>query len=252
MATHQKLILKPVAAAVSAALFMSISQPVLAQDSDEAGIMEEVVITGIRKSMIDAMNTKRDAVGVVDAISAEDIGKFPNTNLAESLQRIPGVSIDRQNGEGSKVTVRGFGPGFNLVTLNGRVLPTATVGIIGVRDNYAGGQGRSFAFENIAAEGVSGLEVYKTGQALLPSGGIGAVINIATRKPLDSGDVGSIAAKAVYDTSVGEDGDKITPDISGLYNWTNEDETFGIGFFGQYAKRDSGSAGRRCREPTVP
>ena len=112
MATHQKLILKPVAAAVSAALFMSMSQPVLAQDSDEAGVMEEVIITGIRKSMIDAMNTKRDATGVVDAISAEDIGKFPNTNLAESLQRIPGVSIDRQNGEGSKVTVRGFGPGL--------------------------------------------------------------------------------------------------------------------------------------------
>ena len=73
-----------------------------------------IIVSGIRASLQDAMNIKRDAVGVVDAISAEDIGKFPDTNLAESLQRITGVSIDRESGEGSKVTVRGFGPDFNL------------------------------------------------------------------------------------------------------------------------------------------
>ena len=163
MGSHQKIGLKPVAAAVSAALFMGTSPLALAQDAEEAGVVEEVIVTGIRKSMLDSMNIKRSASGVVEAVTAEDIGKFPDTNLAESLQRIPGVSIDRQNGEGSKVTVRGFGPGFNLVTLNGRTLPTATVGIIGQRDNYTGGQGRSFGFENIASEGVNTLEVYKTG-----------------------------------------------------------------------------------------
>lgn len=223
--------------AILTALFSATgASTAIAQDSE--GVLEEVIVTGIRKSMEDNMNIKRNAVGVVDAVTAEDIGKFPDTNLAESLQRIPGVSIDRQNGEGSKVTVRGFGPGYNLVTLNGRTLPTATVGIIGQRDNYTGGQGRSFGFENVAAEGVSGLEVFKTGQSLLPSGGIGATINIMTRRPLDSDDVGSVAAKALYDSSSGD----TTPEFSGLYNWSNEEGTFGIGIFGSYSKRKSAAA----------
>lgn len=242
MARNSKFRHTPIAAAVSAALFTCASHPVLAQDENESGMVEEVIVTGIRKSMRDNMNIKREAVGVVDAVTAEDIGKFPDTNLAESLQRIPGVSIDRQNGEGSKVTVRGFGPGFNLVTLNGRTLPTATVGIVGLRDNYAGGQGRSFGFENLASEGVSGLEVYKTGQALLPSGGIGATINIVTRRPLDENRGGSVTAKGIYDTSVGPSGDTVTPEVSGLYNWSNEDSTFGVGVFGSYSERDSGAA----------
>ena len=99
--------------------------PVFAQDQS-ADELEEVVVTGLRGSLKASMEIKRDATGVVDAISAEDIGKFPDTNLAESLQRITGVSIDRVNGEGSAITVRGFGPGFNLVTLNGRQLPAAS------------------------------------------------------------------------------------------------------------------------------
>lgn len=96
------------------------AQPAMAQDaaaaSDEpqAG---DIVVTGIRASLQKSLKTKRDAIGVVDAISAEEMGKFPDTNLAESLQRITGVSIDRNSGEGSKVTVRGIGPDFNLVQL---------------------------------------------------------------------------------------------------------------------------------------
>ena len=86
---------------------------------------EAIVVTGIRGSLKQSMDIKKNAIGVVDAISAEEMGKFPDTNLAESLQRITGVSIDRQNGEGSKVTVRGFGPDFNLVLLNGRQMPGA-------------------------------------------------------------------------------------------------------------------------------
>ena len=104
--------------------------PVFAQEqaSEE---LEEVVVTGLRGSLKASMEIKRDSIGVVDAITAEDIGKFPDTNLAESLQRISGVSIDRQNGEGSQVTVRGFGPAYNLVTLNGRTVPTAEVNLYG-------------------------------------------------------------------------------------------------------------------------
>ena len=231
----QKTVLS--SAIMAALVSMSGTSTTFAQDQ-EASMLEEVVVTGIRRSMIDSMNYKRDATGVIDAVSAEDIGKFPNTNLAESLQRIPGVSIDRQNGEGSKVTVRGFGPGYNLITLNGRSMPTATVGIIGQRDNYTGGQGRSFAFENIASEGVSGLAVQKTGSALINSGGIGATIDIMTRKPLETSEVGSIAARAVYDSS----SNKTTPEITGLYNWTNDDETFGVAVFGTWAKRKSEAA----------
>ena len=114
--------------------------PALAQE--QAGEeLDEVVVTGLRGSMKASMNIKREATGVVDAISAEDIGKFPDTNLAESLQRISGVSIDRVGGEGSRVTSRGFGPGFNLVTLKAAQMPTADVVVVG-----SGGDGEYGTF----------------------------------------------------------------------------------------------------------
>jgi outer membrane receptor for ferrienterochelin and colicin len=94
------------------------TSPVASQAKSET--LEEVVVTGLRASLQTSMDIKRTAVGVVDAIAAEDMGKFPDTNLAESLQRITGISIDRRNGEGAQVSARGFGPQFNLVTLNGR------------------------------------------------------------------------------------------------------------------------------------
>src|SRR5687768_9941815 len=136
---------------------------------------DAIVVTGIRASLRQSMNIKRSAQGVVDAISAEDIGKFPDTNLAESLQRITGVSIDRSSGEGSTVTVRGFGPQFNLVLLNGRQMPASSLGSC-----CEAPASRSFDFANLAAEGVAAVEVYKSGRATLPTGGIGSVINIRT------------------------------------------------------------------------
>ena len=206
--------------------------------------LEEVVVTGLRGSLINSMNLKREAVGVVDSISAEDIGKFPDTNLAESLQRISGVSIDRVAGEGSKVTARGFGPGFNLVTLNGRQMPAADVAVVG-----SGGDGeygtftsRSFDFSNLASEGVSALEVYKTGRAGVSSGGIGATINVKTIRPLTTGNKASLGAKAMFDTSV-ENGSEVTPEVSGLYSWANDAESFGISLFGSFQQRDSASVG---------
>ena len=99
--------------------------PAFAQDAQSGDELEEIVVTGLRGSLKASMDIKRDAVGVVDAISAEDIGKFPDTNLSEALQRITGISIDRRNGEGALVTARGFGPQYNLVTLNGRQMPAA-------------------------------------------------------------------------------------------------------------------------------
>ncbi|MEM7360035.1 MAG: TonB-dependent receptor [Pseudomonadota bacterium] len=190
--------------------------------------IEEVVVTGIRSSLRRAVDQKRNASGVVDAISATDIGAFPDTNLAESLQRITGVSIDRTRGEGSKVTVRGFGPSFNLVTLNGRQMPTAN------------GDDRSFDFADLASEGIAGVQIYKSGNADVPSGGIGSAINIQTTKPLESpGFKSVISAKAVFDTST-ELGDDVTPEISGIYSNTFADDTFGIAISGSFQERDSG------------
>ncbi len=246
-----------VSAAVSAALCTMAAAPAFAQDQ-AADEVEEVVVTGIRSSLKQSMEIKRDATGVVDAISAEDMGKFPDTNLAESLQRITGVSIDRVNGEGGAVTVRGFGPGFNLVTLNGRQLPAAHVGTITGNSDNAGAQGttRSFDFSTLASEGVSGLEVYKTGNAVAPSGGIGATLNIKTIRPLESGNRASIGAKAVMD----EGGDsEITPELSGLFSWANTGETFGVSAFASYQERKTGSRGVNVSQyqfldysPTLP
>lgn len=170
------------ATAVSGAFcVMMASQAAIAQEQPAADV-EKIEVRGVRGSLLQSMNVKRQSSGVVDAISAEDMGKFPDTNLAESLQRITGVSINRVNGEGSEVTVRGFGGNFNLITLNGRQMPAANVSSItgNPLDQGTSGTTRSFDFSNLASEGVSGIEVYKTGQAHAPSGGIGATINIST------------------------------------------------------------------------
>ena len=136
------------------------------------------MVTGIRNSLSQAMDIKRNSAGVVDAISAEDIGKFPDSNLAESLQRVTGISIERRDGEGAQVTARGFGPQFNMVTLNGRQVPGADAfGASGqVAIGGVDGGTRAFNFAQLAAEAISGIEVYKTSQAHVPSGGIGATI----------------------------------------------------------------------------
>ncbi|MDG2522592.1 TonB-dependent receptor [Caulobacter segnis] len=230
--------------AMSAALLAA--GHVSAQETGAGTEVEEVIVTGIRASLDRALAIKRENSGVVEAIAAEDIGKFPDTNLAESLQRIPGVAIDRTNGEGSQVTVRGFGGGFNLVTVNGRSMPTANVQTVGGDQSadFAGGTSRSFDFSNLASEGVATLEVYKTGRAAVPSGGIGATINVRTRRPFEareSGFSGSVGAKALYDTSLEEkleDADKITPELSGLLNWVDEEERFGVTLFGSYQQRN--------------
>jgi len=238
---HKKFNKSLIAKSISLMLGTTVMTPVIAEETkkDEAEV-EVIQVTGMRGSLSASMNVKRQSSGVVDAISAVDMGKFPDTNLAESLQRITGVSINRVNGEGSEVTVRGFGGNFNLVTLNGRQMPAANVGTItgNPQDKGAAGTSRSFDFSNIASEGVSGIEVYKTGRAAGASGGIGATININTLKPLETGEnSGSIGAKLVND----ESGDEVTPEVSGLANWVNEDSTFGVSVFGSFQKRNSGS-----------
>lgn len=215
----------PLAAAVAVALGATAYSPVVvAQDGE---VIEEIVTTGIRGSLTRSMDVKRTSRGVVDAISAEDIGKFPDANLAESLQRITGVSIDRQRGEGSQVTVRGFGPEFNLVTVNSRQMPTHN------------GINRSFDFADLASEGVAGVNVYKTGRADMPSGGIGSTINILTPKPLQGEPTLSLAAKAVADTST-RTGDTVTPEFSGIYVGRFADDTVGVAITASHQVRNNG------------
>ena len=209
-----------------------IQDPSVAAQNDLTTEAGGVVITGIRASLRESINIKRNAQGVVDAISAEDIGKFPDTNLAESLQRITGVSIDRSNGEGSLVTVRGFGPEFNLVTLNGRQLPTSTLG-----DGGSAPSTRSFDFANLASEGIAAVEVYKSGRATVDSGGIGSTINIVTPRPLDRpGARGSLTVRGVLDSSRNGK-DVITPEVSGIFSDTFADERFGVLLTGAYQRR---------------
>ncbi len=214
------------------------AQPVVAQTTAAADAenVEEIVVSGIRASLQKSLSVKRDALGVVDAISAEDIGKFPDTNLAESLQRITGVSIDRQNGEGSKVTVRGFGPDFNLVLLNGRQMPASGLGSC-----CEAPASRSFDFANLAAEGIAGVQVYKSGRATLQSGGIGSVINIQTPRPLDRpGFKGSISVKGMIDHTFEDT--KVTPEVSGILSKTFADDRIGILVTGIYQRRKASLA----------
>lgn len=224
------------ASVITSVSMAGLSVPAFAQE------VEEVLVTGVRASLERSMDIKRTSQGVVDAISAEDIGKFPDTNLAESMQRIAGVSIDRVNGEGSTVTVRGFGAEYNMVTLNGRQMPSSMVSTVGGDQNsdWATGSSRSFDFSNLAAEGVSGLEVYKTGRADIESGGIGATVNIKTVRPLDKqGLTASIGVKALHDTSVEFSGDDVTPEASGLLSWSDDEGVFGVSLFGSYQERNS-------------
>ena len=220
----------PLAAGIALALGTPVVTTVHAQETQ---VMEEVVVTGIRGSLKQSMDLKRGASGVVDAITAEDIGNFPDTNLAESLQRITGVSIDRERGEGARVTVRGFGPGFNLVLLNGRQMPTTS------------GVNRDFDFSNLASEGISAVEVFKSGKADVPSGGIGSTINVRTTRPLDSpGLNATFAASGMYDESNDHalSSSTVRPEISGLFSNTFMDDKIGVSLSAVYQDREGGSA----------
>ncbi len=226
----------PIAQAISLILGTSIALPVIAQDDT----LEEIVVTGIRGSLTSSMNLKRDAQGVLDGIVAEDIGKFPDTNLAESLQRISGVSIDRSIGEGARVTVRGVGPDFNLVLLNGRQMPTSRL------EETTASNSRAFDFANLASEAISAIEVFKTSRASTPAGGIGATINIKTSRPLDDpGLRTNFGVKGVVDTSADNlpshlQGDNITPEVSGIYSQTFAGDKIGVAVTASYQERHLG------------
>lgn len=192
--------------------------------SEEDASVETVTVSGIRSSIDKALDRKRDATSFVDSITAEDLGKFPDQNVAESLQRISGVFIDRQSGEGSRVTVRGFGPEFNTVRLNDRTIATiANDGEVDFRFSSIG-ISRAFDFQTLAAEVLTGADVVKSPTSDLWDGSIGASINMRTARPLDNPGLhmsGSVQGR--YEDL----GDNWGPRISGLVSNTFADDTVG-------------------------
>ncbi|MES2351731.1 MAG: TonB-dependent receptor [Pseudomonadota bacterium] len=205
---------KTVMAAVIAEMLMMVGAS--AQTGSEAKPVDTgatVVVSGIRASLSSSLTTKRIQDGVVDAVSAEDAGKFPDTNIAESLQRVTGVQIQRNNGEGRYISVRGLGPEFNNVLVNGRTMTSDT-------------GGREFSFDLLSSDLISKALVYKTSQAFLPEGGIGSTVDIQTARPL-SGKLGHTSVVNVSD-SYDSNSKKNTPNISGMYSFANENRTFGV------------------------
>jgi len=186
--------------------------------------VDEVVVTGIRASLRSSEAIKRNATQIVDAITAEDAGKFPDNNVSESLQRITGVAIDRSGGEGQFITVRGLGPEFNTVLVNGRIMAT---------DN----PGREFSFDVLSPNIIQRTEVYKSSVPQLQEGGIGATVNVVTARPLDgrTGFHTAVSTGGIYDTL-----DKAaSPDFSGVTSYANDDRTFGAVLAGSYTDRHS-------------
>ncbi|SNS72061.1 MULTISPECIES: TonB-dependent receptor [unclassified Azospirillum] len=190
--------------------------------------LEEVIVTGFKGSITRALDIKREADSIVDAISAEDIGKFPSQNIAEALQRVPGVSIVRDRGEGLFVRVRGLGANFQTTTLNGR---SAAVNE-NVRDS--GQSGRQFRFDTLPSELVSRVDVIKSPTAALDEGAIGGIVNVRTFRPLDLKDTQhAFSATASYP----ELADTVDARFSGLTSWRNEDRSFGVLLAAVYDQR---------------
>lgn len=182
-----------------------------AQQSD----LEVIEVRGIRSSTAENLAIKRLSAATVDAITAEDIGKFPDKNVADSLQRVSGVLIDRDGGEGSRVSIRGTSPDWTLTQLNGNYIASSGAGV----------PTRSFNYTLLPSSMISSVEVYKSAEARIDEGGIGGTVILHTRKPLEmEANSGAISLEATYD-DVSED---IKPQVNVLYSWKNSDENFAM------------------------
>ena len=208
----------------------SVAADAAPSDSDQ---LTEIVVTGLRASLQKSLDIKRDADGIVDAISAEDIGKFPDSNLATAMERIPGVTVSRQavsltgtggtssGGGASQITVRGFGPQFNETLFDGREVPTAI-----------GNTSRGFDFGSVGSDFVGQVDVLKTPDASLSSGAIGATVNIKYPKPLDHPGM-QLSGSLSGNENTGED--KVKPNAGLLFSDTFADDRIGILIDGAYA-----------------
>jgi iron complex outermembrane recepter protein len=190
----------------------------------QAQELEEVVVTGIRGSLREALETKREATAVVEALSAEDLGAFPNTNVAEAMTQVPGVAIDRRFGQGERVSIDGTDPSLNLTFLDGH--PVAqSIWLFGEQPN------RGFDQTQIASEIIGRIEIYKSSEAHLPEGSLGGTVLMHTRRPLQL-EANTFSATGSY--YFNDQADEGKPSVSGLYSWKNSAETWGIAVAAQH------------------
>lgn len=237
-------------AAVSAmALTVGLASaaPALAQTSDATGQAsqaaqpadDEIVVQGFRKSLTDSLSIKRKEVGVVDTVTAEDVGKFPDSNLAESMQRLPGVAITRgDGGEGKTISVRGLGAQFTRVRLNGMEGASST-GSSDIRSGYV--SSRSFDFSTFASELFSSLAVRKTGSADIEEGSLGATVDLQTPRPLSASKDFTLAlsAQGTYDDLR----QRVSPRVTGLVSKKFLDDTLGVSASAAWTKRHTREEG---------
>ncbi|HEY0502638.1 MAG TPA: TonB-dependent receptor, partial [Lysobacter sp.] len=195
-----------------------------AASSQQATDLDTVVVTGIRASLMKSLDTKRNADAVVEALTAEDIGDFPNTNVAEAMMQIPGVTIDRRFGQGERVSIDGTDPSLNLTFLDGH--PVAqSIWLFGEQPN------RGFDQTQIASEIIGRLEVFKSPEARLPEGSLGGTVMMHTRKPFDM-DANTISGSIGYNYS--DQASEGSPSASLLYSWKNDAETIGFNIAAQH------------------
>ncbi len=207
-----------------------LSAPAQAQNEEAADQdIEVIAVTGIRKSLSEAIGIKKQSATIVDAISAEDVGKFPDINVAESLQRVTGVQINRSRGEGSSISIRGLPSDFVLVRMNNVTLPNAL---------SDGDTSRSFNFSSLPSEFVSTLEVHKTPTASLEEGGLAGTVVIRTPRPFDYTERQlSLSVQGSKESNA----DKIGPRVTGFYSDVFGDGSFGITAGLSYMERNSGT-----------
>jgi TonB-dependent receptor len=210
-------------------LMLAAAGSATAQEANKT--LDTVVVTGVRASLESALNAKRIDNAIVDVIKAEDMGKFPDTNLAESLQRVPGVVIDRDAGEGRSITVRGLGQDFTRVRING-VEALATTG--GTDSSGGANRGRGFDFNVFASELFNTVTVRKSSSADVDEGSLGATVDLQTTRPFDlKGFNAMVSAKAGYNDLA----QSTNPRAAFLFSNTNEDKTFGWLVSGAFSKR---------------
>ena len=228
------------AISIMAALYLSgnaMAQEAPASGAESKNVQEldTITVTGYRASLEKSQAVKRSANSIVDAISAEDIGKFPDTNAAESLAHLPGISVDRQFGEGEKVSINGTDPALNRVLLNGQTIASGDWG-----GNPSDTSGRTFNYTLLSPEIIGLMEVYKTPEARIDEGSIGGTVIVHTRKPLDL-PKNTIRGSVGYNYN--DRSEEGNPRGSALWSWKNDDETFGALISATHDKQDIARAG---------
>ncbi|MDF2385654.1 TonB-dependent receptor [Nostoc ellipsosporum NOK] len=190
--------------------------------AQDEGAGNEIVVKGFRASLNSALNLKRNETATIDAIKAEDIAEFPDLNLAESLQRIPGVAISRVNGEGRNISIRGLGPEYSRVRINGM----EAIGTTGGTDNSGGvNRGRGFDFNIFSSDLFNSLAVRKTATADVEEGSLGGTVDLQTARPFDYRKPTAVVQAAASYNDLAR---KAKPRVSTLLTTSTADGRFGV------------------------